>query len=118
VGTYRRGREAEIEVADLFRSRGYDVVVSSLSKGAADLVAWHDGEICMVQVKASDKVRAIPRQEREQLLRMTSRIGAYAIVATRVKGSGGRPARIVFGELTEGGPPQGESWIMRGDTHE
>lgn len=118
MGTYRRGRQAEIEVADHLRARGYDVVLSSMSKGAADLVAWHDGEICLIQVKSSDRVRAVPPAERTQLLRMSARIGAYAIVVTRVKGAGGRPPRLVFAELTEGGPPQGESWIPRGDTHE
>lgn len=118
MGTYRRGRQAEIEVADHLRARGYDVVLSSVSKGAADLVAWHDGEICLIQVKASDKVRAVPPAERVQLLRMASRIGAHAIVVTRVKGAGGRPPRLVFAELSHDGPPQGQSWIPRGDTHE
>lgn len=116
MGTYRRGRHAEIEVADHLRARGYDVVLSSVSKGAADLVAWHDGEICLIQVKASDKVRAVPPAERVQLLRMSARIGAHAIVVTRVKGAGGRPPRLVFAELSHDGPPQGQSWIPRGDT--
>ena len=36
---YRKGRTYEIEVAEIFRAAGYDVSLSTMSKGIFDFVA-------------------------------------------------------------------------------
>jgi Holliday junction resolvase len=113
-----RGTRAENAVADELGACGYDVVRSAASKGAADLVAVHDGEILFVQVKlvAAGRTYKQPSPlEREQLVRMARRCGpwAVAVVAARLPGAGSRPARTVWRELTGTGPAEMRDWIPR-----
>lgn len=104
---------------DFLGSRGYDCIRSAGSKGAADIVAVHDGEICFVQVKLHDKARVSPA-EREQLLRLATRAGdvtprSYAVVAYKITDpSDGRKRKLVFRELTGPGPRETTPWIPYG----
>lgn len=118
VNQYRSGRRIEIQVADDLGARGYDTVLSSVSKGAADVVAFHDGEILLVQVKRDDTVRVTPA-ERQQLLRVAARIGAVAVVAFSVRDdSDRRRTRLVYRQLTGPGPREWAWWIPRDSRRE
>lgn len=114
VNTYRQGRRIEIQVADDLGARGYDTVLSSVSRGAADIVAFHDDEIVFVQVKRDDTVRVTPG-ERQQLLRLSARQQrAYAVVAFSVRDEADRRrTRIVYRQLTGPGPREWVWWIPR-----
>ena len=112
---YRAGRRVEIMIADQLGENGYDVVLSSVSKGAADLVAFHDGEILFVQVKKSHKTHATPAERRE-LLRLAERVGrsAWAIVAHRQPHpENARRMVTVYRELTGPGPREWVPWVPR-----
>lgn len=119
MNQYQRGRRVEQEVIDFLGTRGYDCIRSAGSKGAADIVAVHDGEICFVQVKISDKARVSPA-EREQLLRLASRSGsrrsgAYALIAYKVPDQADkRKRKLVFRELMGPGPRETAPWIPYG----
>lgn len=113
-----RGTRAENAVADELGALGYDVVRSAASKGAADLVAVHDGEILFVQVKlvAPGKVYTqLSPAERRELLRLSERAGpwAVAVIAQRHPGAGSRPALTRWYELTGVGPADRGNWIPR-----
>lgn len=112
----RRGARAENAVGDELGECGYDVIRSAASKGAADLVAVHDGETLFVQVKLVPPGRAYTQPspaERRELLRIAERCGGHAIVAQRFPGSGGRPAMTHWYELHGAGPGDREAWIPR-----
>lgn len=115
VNQYRRGRRAEIEVADELRRCGYDVVLSSVSKGAADIVAWNDHERLLIQVKTG-KPGPIPPAERVELTRMARRMEATPVTAHREPGAGARPALIRWRELTDTGPAHWVNWVPVGAT--
>lgn len=113
-----RGARAENAVRDELGECGYDVIRSAASKGAADLVAVHDGETLFVQVKLVPPGKAYTHPspvERRELLRIARRCGpwAHAIVAQRFPGSGGRPAMTHWYELHGAGPGDREAWIPR-----
>lgn len=116
MNQYQRGRRVEQEVIDFLGERGYDCIRSAGSKGAADVVAIHDAEICFVQVKMSEKNRVSPA-EREQLLRIAGRAGGqgrgvYALTAHKEPDpSDGRKRQIVFRELTGTGPREHAPWV-------
>lgn len=115
-----RGTRAENAVADELGTYGYDVVRSAASKGAADLVAVHDGEILFVQVKLVSPGKPLYTQlspaERRELVRLAHRAGpwAVAVVAQRHLGYGSRPPVTHWYELTGPGPGERRSWIPRG----
>lgn len=111
-----RGTRAENAVADELGACGYDVVRSAASKGAADLVAVHDGEILFVQVKLVEAGRSYKQPtplERQQLVRIARRCGGVPVVAARLPGAGARPAVTVWRELTGTGPQEMRAWIPR-----
>jgi Holliday junction resolvase len=114
---YRAGRRVEIMVADQLGAHGYDVILSSVSKGAADLFALHDGEILYVQVKKSKHMEVTPAERRE-LLRLRDRTGkqAHAIVAHRQPHpENARRVVTVYRELTGPGPREYLPWIPRNE---
>lgn len=119
MNQYQRGRRVEQEVIDFLGTRGYDCIRSAGSKGAADIVAVHDQEICFIQVKLNDKTWVSPA-EREQLLRLANRAGsrrsgAYAVVAYKITNpSDGRKRKLVFRELMGPGPRETAPWIPYG----
>ena len=95
-----RGTRVEIQVLDDLGARGYDVVRSAASKTAADLVALHDGQTLLVQVKMGPKNLVSPAERRE-LLRMAGRCGALAIVSYKITDpDDARKSKIVYRQLT------------------
>lgn len=113
MNSYRAGRRVEIQVADVMGERGYDTVLSSVSKGAADLVAFHDGETVLVQVKKSDKTAVTPA-ERIQLLRIAERVGGVAVVAYSGRDPlDARRTKIFYKQLTGPGPREWVWWVPR-----
>lgn len=104
----RRGTAAEHAVRDDLLARGYDVIRSAGSKGAADLTAVHDQELLFVQVKLGRQNGpfAMPTPaERQELLRIARRItGARAVAATRVPGDRWNVAGVEYRILTGAGP--------------
>lgn len=110
---YQRGQRVEQQVSDHLGVRGYDVIRSAASKGAADLVAFHDGEILFVQVKMSERNRTTPA-ERAELRRIAGRAGGMALVAYKMTDpDDGRRYRFVFRELRGDGPRQWVWWVPR-----
>ncbi len=102
-------------VADHLGAHGYDVVLSSVSKGAADLVAFHDGETVFVQVKKSSKVAVTPAERRE-LLRLAARVKGVPVVAHREPHpENARRVVTVYRELTGPGPREWEPWVPRNE---
>lgn len=113
---YQAGARVEREVAEDLGRHGYDVIRSAASKGAADLVAVHDGEILFVQVKKNDATRTTPA-ERGQLIRVSDRIKGTPLVAYKIPDpTDGRRSKIVYRELTAVGPKAWLWWIPRGVT--
>lgn len=110
----RRGTIAENLVREDLGERGYDVVRSAASKGAADLWAVHENEVLFVQVKLAKRgertVRLSPA-ERWELLRLARRVhGGLAIAATRTIGDRWNPAENVYRLITGPGPKDWEPW--------
>lgn len=116
VNQGRRGTRAENQVADELGAAGYDVVRSAASKGAADLVAVHDGEILFVQVKlvppGKDYVQPSPAERRE-LYRIAERISGLPVTAMRYPGAGPRHAMTRFWLLTGTGPGDRMDFLPR-----
>lgn len=111
-----RGTRAENAVRDELGDAGYDVIRSAASKGAADLVAVHDGELIFVQVKLVAVGRAYKQPspaERRELTRIASRCGGVAVIAQRHPGAGARPGRTSWWEQTGPGPEDRRPWIPR-----
>lgn len=109
-----RGRGAENAVRDELGAYGYDVMRSAGSKGSADLLAIGDGFVVLVQVKLvrTGQTFQMPSPaERQQLLRIASRLGnAYPVAACRTEGAGSRPAVTAYRLLTGPGPRDWISW--------
>lgn len=76
------GREAEFVVASYLKSKGWHIVFSPASRGAADLVANKDGNIWCIQVKASLKSPHIRSEEIERLNTYAYSINGLSVVAT------------------------------------
>lgn len=116
VNQGRRGTRAENQVADELGKAGYDVVRSAASKGAADLVAVHDGEILFVQVKlvppGKGYVQPSPAERRE-LYRIAERVGGIPVTAMRYPGAGSRPAVTRYWLLTGTGPGDRTEFLIR-----
>lgn len=109
----QRGRRMEQSVIDHLGERGYDCVRSAASKGAADIVAFHDREICLIQAKAGLPAPVSPAERRE-LLRIAGRIGAVPVtVFRRPDRDDGRRHVLVFHRLTGQGPKEFEEWTPR-----
>lgn len=120
VNHYQAGRRVEQEVSDHLGERGYDVIRSAASKGAADLVAIHDGEILFIQVKKTEKTAVTPA-ERRQLIRLADRVSgaAYALVAYKVEYENDRRrSRIRYRQLLGPGPREWVWWVPRDSTAE
>lgn len=119
-----RGTRAENAVADELGRHGYDVIRSAASKGAADLIAVHDGELLFVQVKLVSPGRRDYTQlapaERRELLRLARRTGPLAVpvIAQRHLGYGSRSPVTHWFELTGTGPHDRRPWIPRNGTVE
>lgn len=115
---YQRGRRVEQQVIDHLGGLGYDCIRAAASKGAGDIWAIHDQELCLIQVKINDKSLPSPA-ERTELLRIARRVtGAYALVAFKVPDeSDKRKSRIVFRQLTGTGPREFVPWIPQGVTY-
>lgn len=115
VNQYRRGARVENLIADELRERGYDVIRSAGSKGAADLTAVHDGELCFIQVKVGSTALPSPA-ERTRLLRIAGRVRAYALVAYRMEDPTDRRKQVTgWRHLTGSGPRDWQPWIPRGE---
>lgn len=111
-----RGTRAENAVRDELGACGYDVMRSAGSKGAADLMAIHDGEILFVQVKLVEVGRSYKQPspaERRELVRIAARCKGVAVIAQRHPGAGARPGRTSWWEQTGPGPEDRRSWIPR-----
>lgn len=110
MSRYSQGASVEREVAEHLGELGYDVIRSAGSKGAADLVAFTDQEMCLIQVKKNDGL--IRPNERTELLRLAKRAGAYALVAHKITDPADKRRRIVtFRELMGTGPRQWQNWV-------
>lgn len=109
-----RGTRAENAVADELGALRYDVIRSAASKGAADLVAVHDGIVLFVQVKLgrADSGRFVMPSpaERRELFRIAERAKGHAVAACRYPGRGSRPARTEYRILTGPGPTECGAW--------
>jgi Holliday junction resolvase len=109
-----RGRRSENNVRDELGAYGYDVIRSAASKGSADLIAIGDGFAVLVQVKLvkhGESFQMPSPAEREQLLRIASRLGnAYPVAACHAQGSGGKPAVTAYRLLTGPGPKDWRWW--------
>lgn len=111
-----RGARAENAVRDELGECGYDVIRSAASKGAADLVAVHDGEILFVQVKLVPPTKVYKQpspEERRELVRIAARAGGVAVIAQRHPGAGARPGVTSWWEQTGPGPGDRRPWIPR-----
>lgn len=113
-----RGTRAENAVVEQLGVLGYDVTRSAASKGAADLVGIHDREIVLVQVKICPPEKSYQQPspaERRELVRIARRCGpwAVAVVAQRHPGTGARPGRTAWYELTGPGPDERRAWSPR-----
>lgn len=110
MSRYQQGAAVERQVAEHLGELGYDVVRSAGSKGGADLVAFTDQEMCLIQVKKSNGL--VAPYERTELLRLAKRAGAYALVAHKVTDPQDRRKKIVvFRELLGTGPRQWQNWV-------
>lgn len=79
---YSRGRSLESRVKRDYETRGYFVVRSAGSKGAADLVAIRAGEpTILIQCK----IGRCSQSEREALEDLAASVGAKAEVVERLK---------------------------------
>lgn len=109
-----RGRRSENNVRDELGAYGYDVIRSAASKGAADLIAIGDGFAVLVQVKLvkhGESFQMPSPAERQQLLRIASRLGnAYPVAACHAQGSGGKPPVTAYRLLTGPGPKDWRGW--------
>ena len=114
MSAYGQGALVERQTSQDLGEHGYDVVRSAGSKGAAYLVAIHDGEILLVQVK-KDKKTAFGPSERCELLRVAARIKAVPLLAYRITDERDRRrTKIVYRQLTGPGPRDRLAWIPRG----
>lgn len=109
-----RGRRSENNVRDELGAYGYDVIRSAASKGSADLIAIGDGFAVLVQVKLVQHGASFQMPspaERQQLLRIASRLGnAYPVAACHAQGSGGKPPVTAYRLLTGPGPKDWIGW--------
>lgn len=112
-----RGTRAENAVADELGKGGYDIIRSAGSKGAADLVAVHDGVVLFVQVKLGtddNRFKMPGPAERRELVRIAERATGFAVAACRFPGRGSRPASSEYRMLDGPGPKEWESWKPSG----
>ena len=75
------GREAEFVVANYFRLKGWYILVSPCSRGAADLIAGKGSISWCIQVKASTRAARITSQEPNNLKELSSRLNASPVLA-------------------------------------
>ena len=77
---YRKGRNFEYKVRDVYRSQGYFVLRSPRSMGPVDLVAIKKGEVLLIQCKISGYM---PLQQKEELVQLAESIGAKPLLIGR-----------------------------------
>lgn len=98
--TNRQGANFELQIMAYLRERGYDVLRSSGSRGAVDVVAVGDFHVLMIQAKITNPV--ISPAERSAVRAIARRADAVPLVAHRDNGS------VLFRELTGDGPKEFE----------
>lgn len=98
--TNRQGANFELQIMAHLKQRGYDVLRSSGSRGAVDVVAIGDRHILMVQAKITNPV--IAPVERKAVRAIAARADAVPLVAYRDNG------KVLFRELTGDGPKEFE----------
>lgn len=109
MNTAAKGARIENKVRDVLAAAGYDVIRSAASKGGADLVAFDDQRMIMVQVKSSEGT--ISPAERRELRRLAHRALSLPIVAHQViDPDDARKRIIVFRKLTGQGPKDWQEW--------
>ena len=76
------GREAEFVVANYLRLKGWSMLLSPCSRGAADLIASKQDIRWCIQVKASTKAVRITSQELKKLKELSSKLNASPVLAS------------------------------------
>lgn len=100
--TNRQGANFELQIMAHLKQRGYDVLRSSGSRGAVDVVAIGDRHILMVQAKITNPV--ISPAERKAVRAIAARADAVPLVAYRDNG------KVLFRQLLGDGPKAFESF--------
>lgn len=102
--TTRQGANFELQIMEHLREHGYDVLRSSGSRGAVDVVAVGDPHTLWIQAKITNPV--ISPAEREAVRRIAGRIStdALPLVAYRLSG------QVCFRLLTGPGPRAFAAW--------
>lgn len=72
----------ESRIARIFRQKGYYAIVSSGSRGAADVIAIKHNEILFIQCKRNC---GLSETEKQRLLDAAFQVGAKAVVAINRK---------------------------------
>lgn len=102
--TTRQGANFELQIMEHLREHGYDVLRSSGSRGAVDVVAVGDPHTLWIQAKITNPV--ISPAERDAVRRIAGRVStdALPLVAYRLSG------QVCFRLLTGPGPRQFTAW--------
>lgn len=100
---YSDGRRVEYAVMHELTAAGYQCTRAASSKGAADVIAIHDDEIALVNVKRTSPPGPA---ERRQLLHTAARIPAYAQPVIAL----GPASRVTYRLLTGPGAHDWREW--------
>lgn len=84
------GREAEFLVASYLKLKGWDIIPSPSSRGAADMVASKGPAKWCIQVKASMKSPRIRSEEISRLMAYASSVKGIPVFASVQPWNGGR----------------------------
>lgn len=80
--TYKKGANRERQLMRVLEAEGYLVSRAAGSHGAADLIALKNGEILLIQVKATkSKWSGFGPKDRLELLRDAEKAGGKALLA-------------------------------------
>lgn len=96
--TNRQGANFELQIMHDLQRRGYDALRSSGSRGKADVVAFGDKHILVIQAKITNPV--IPPAERAAVRALANRADAVPLVAYRNNG------KVLYRELLGDGPKE------------
>ena len=96
--TNRQGANFELQIMHDLQRRGYDALRSSGSRGKADVVAFGDNHILVIQAKITNPV--IPPAERAAVRALANRAAAVPLVAYRDNG------KVLYRELLGDGPKE------------
>ena len=87
---YHLGRHAEIQVAEILRSFGWNTVLSPGSRGPADIHATKEDQTWCIQVKyRSDGLVTLEKFEESMLLRYSKKYSCTPILAAVTRYPGG-----------------------------